>query len=139
MRIESSMTPNRMTPLASIHSASIVLDTNFLMLPVQFKIDIFEEFRGSELITFSACIKELEKIAAGRKKDAAAAKIALNLVKKEKIRIVKTGKKADKAIMDYAAKNECAVATNDKKLLKALKNKGIKILRLRQRKFIIGV
>ena len=63
----------------------------------------------------------------------------MEMLKKEEIRVVKTGKKADKTIMDYAAKNECAVATNDKKLLKALKNKGIKILRLRQRKYIIEV
>ncbi len=114
----------------------IILDTNFLMLPAQFKIDIFEELKGSELATFSSCIKELEKIASGRGKDASSAKVALELIKRQKIEILSGGKNADKAIIDYAVKNRCAVATNDKKLLKALKDKGIKILRLRQERVI---
>ncbi len=115
----------------------IILDTNFMMLPAQFKIDIFKELEGKEIATFSSCINELKAIASGRGKDAASAKVALELAKRHKIEIIKyASKSADKAIMDYAAKNRCAVATNDKKLLKALKDKGIKILRLRQKRLI---
>lgn len=121
---------------ALYHVMRIILDTNFMMLPAQFGVDIFEELKGNELATFSSCINELKIIASGRGRDAPSARVALELIKRQKIEILNAGKSADKAIIDYAVKNRCVVATNDKKLLKALKDKGIKILRLRQERVI---
>jgi len=114
----------------------ILLDTNFLLAPAQFKTDIFELLRNDELYTLDLCIKEMEKLAKGKGKNAAAAKVALELLEKNNVKILKTGKKknADAAIIDTAKAGNYAVATNDKKLIKSLKSYRIKIIRLKQKK-----
>lgn len=115
----------------------IILDTNFLLLPAQFKIDIFQELKNNELIIFDLAIRELKKIARSKGKAGINANIALKLIKNKKIKIIKARGKVDKAIIDYAKNFNCWVATNDKKLIKALKKNEIKIIRLRQKKFLV--
>lgn len=112
----------------------ILLDTNFLLVPVQFKVNIYELLEG-DLITLDACIRELEKLARSKGKDGANAKVALKLAKNVKIIRAKSIR-ADVAIINYAKSHGCAVATNDRKLIKTLKSKGIKIIRLRQMKLL---
>jgi uncharacterized protein len=113
----------------------ILLDTNFLMAPAQFKVNIYEMLDG-EPITLSVCVRELEKLAAGKSKDAASAKISLAMAKKY-VKIIKSSGRADSAIISYASANDCTVATNDTKLIKVLKSKGIKVIRLRQKKLLV--
>ncbi len=114
----------------------ILLDTNFMLLPVQFKLDIYEELRGYELITLDVCIKELKRLSRSKSKSS---KIKVNIARElaKKVRIIESEsmgrKSADKKILGYALENKCAVATNDKALIKSLKAHGIKIIRLRQR------
>jgi len=117
----------------------VILDTNFLLVPVQFRVDIFKELKGNDLITLDLCVKELQKISKSKRKEASAASIALGLVKKRKIRIIKAKPPTDSALLNYAKRNNCTVATNDRKLIKGLKNNKIKIIRLRQKKYIVGV
>ena len=114
----------------------ILLDTNFLILPGQ-KIDIYELLEGKELVTLDLCMKELQRLAEGKKKDAGAAKIAL-LLAKNRVKVVKScAKSADLGIISEAKKHKyLVVATNDRKLIKTLKKHGIRILRLRQGRMI---
>ena len=119
----------------------ILVDTNFLLLPAQFKIDIFKELRKhGSLVTVDACIRELERISKGRSRSAMHAKLALALIKKRKIKSIKSWKtreSADTALSNHAKKYNCAVATNDRKLIKNLKNNGITVIRLRQKRYLI--
>ncbi|MCX6821949.1 MAG: nucleotide-binding protein, partial [Candidatus Aenigmarchaeota archaeon] len=84
----------------------IILDTNFLMIPYQFNVDIFEEIKRImeekyELIIFDKIIEELERIAESKGKDASAARIALGLIKKKEVKIITTNEKTvDNAIID---------------------------------------
>jgi len=113
-----------------------LLDTNFLMVPVQFKVDIFSELGEYELVTLDNCIAELKKISKGKNRDAVAAKIAMKMTE-GRVRVVSTTVKiTDTAIVNYARKHGCAVATNDQNLMKTLKKYGIKIIRLRQKKYL---
>ena len=114
----------------------ILLDTNFLVLAGK-KVDIYELLSGSELLTLDSCIRELEKLAASRKKDAAAARIAMNVMK-GRVKIIKTeAKNTDSAILGEAKRHKSlAVATNDRKLIKNLKAHGIRVIRLRQGKML---
>ena len=113
-----------------------LLDTNFLMVPAQFKVDIFSELGEYELVTLDRCMTELEKISKGKGRDAAAAKIAMKMAK-GRVRIARAeGRGTDTAIVNYAKKKKCAVATNDQNLMKTLKKYGIKIIRLRQKKYL---
>lgn len=114
----------------------VLLDTNFLMLPAQRRVDIYRELKG-KLVTLKSCVRELEELAEGRGRAAIQARVALELAK-GKVRIVDAKGSADKVILSYAAGKKCAVATNDRKLIKSLKRHGVKIIRLRQGKFIIS-
>lgn len=114
----------------------VLLDANFLMLPNQFGIDIFEYLNFYDLFTLSSIVKELSKISKQRGKDGKAAKVALDLLGMKGIRIVETNLKGDKAIISYALKEKCKVATNDQELMSILKKNGIKIIRMKQKKFL---
>ena len=116
----------------------IVIDTNFLLIPAQFKVDIFSEIDrichfGYSLCVLDKSINELEGISG---KDKPAAKLALSLIKAKKLKIIKTNEKksVDDLILDM---NNVIVATLDKELIRKLKEKGTKIIRLRQKKYLV--
>lgn len=115
----------------------IILDTNFLMMPNQFGIDIFEYLNDCELFTLSACIDELKKLAKGKGKNSKAAKVALELIKEKNVHVIKTKGKADQEIVNQAAAGDYYVGTNDVELITRLKKKNVKIVRLKQKKYLI--
>ena len=116
----------------------VLLDTNFLLMPNQFGIDIFEYLKFYDVFTLSQCVDELKKLSKGKGKDGRAARIGLDLIKKNDIEVVKSPEKTtDRAILAYAVRENCMVGTNDKELIKALKKKGIKIIRLKQKKYLV--
>ncbi|HLD85721.1 MAG TPA: hypothetical protein VI968_04150 [archaeon] len=110
----------------------ILLDTNMLIAAVQFKAKW-----PDKSFTLSSCVDELEKIALGKKNDSMHARASLKILKLMKIPVENTDKKGDTAILNYALRQRCPVATNDKKLLRKLQSKGIKVFRLRQKKLIV--
>ena len=120
----------------------IILDTNFLLIPGQFGVDIFSEFDRMcdfkyELVVVPETLIELEGILKGKssKKDKMAAGLGLQLMKRHKVKALKYRKlfkRADEAIISVAAKNSF-VATQDGGLRKRLKNRsGAIILRKKQ-------
>jgi rRNA-processing protein FCF1 len=114
----------------------VLLDSNMLMVPNQFGVDIFEFLKYDHPVTLTSCIAELKKLSRRKTKDGKAARVALQLVKQKKIEVIKTKKRGDAALMDYALRERCAVATNDKELIAKLKKEEIKIIRLRQEKYL---
>jgi uncharacterized protein len=114
-----------------------LLDTNFLLLPHQFGVDIFEYLKFYDLATLDVCIKELNKLAKNRGEKGMGARVALQLLKTKNVAVEKAKEKTvDKALLEYAVNNRCVVGTNDKVLIKALKVQGIKIIRLKQNKYL---
>ncbi|HIG96753.1 MAG TPA: DNA-binding protein [Candidatus Aenigmarchaeota archaeon] len=113
-----------------------LIDTNMLLVPHQFGVDVFEFLRDYELFTLSSCRAELRKLSHKRGDDGKAAKIGLMLLKENKIPVVRVKEQGDKAILNYAIQERCSVATNDIALIKALKNSNIKIIRLKQKKYL---
>ena len=119
----------------------ILLDTNFLLIPVQFKVDIFSEI--ARIITFEykllvldKTIEELKSIVENQKgKHNEAAKIALQLLKIKKVNIIKTksSKGTDDEIIYYAENKKCFVATQDKDLKRRLVNQGNSVIILKQK------
>ena len=113
----------------------VILDTNFLTLPHQFGIDIFEEIpkmveERCELVSLDSVINELEKIREKGGLDGISAKIALNLVEAKGIKILRTKGPTDEEILRMSDKNTI-VATNDRNLIKKLKDKNVKVIYLR--------
>lgn len=122
----------------------IILDTNFLLIPVQFKVDIFSELHRICDFKYQLCIvdktiDELNKIiqSKAKLKDKTAAKIALQLIKKEGIKIIETNElNADDAIVSLAEKESIVVATQDKILRNRIKKTKSKIIILRQKQYL---
>jgi len=119
----------------------IILDANFLMVPAQFGVDIFEGIttllnRKPEPIILTPTYRELQKLAASKHpKRRLEARLALELA--EKCRMVKAEPSADETVDDLiirlAEKWKCPVATNDRELRKKLKKKVVPVVFLRQK------
>lgn len=116
----------------------IILDTNFLTIPYQFGLDIFEEIKkiisdNFELVTLDGVINELENLAKNKGKDSRAAKIGLELIEKNQVKIIKTElENVDDSIVEISDE-DTIVATNDKELKQRLKDKGVKVIYLRSK------
>lgn len=121
----------------------IILDTNFLMICEQFKVDIFTEIDRIclfkyKLYVVDKTIDELKKIIEEQKgKHKFAAKIALQLIKKKKISVIKTKEgHVDDLILDLLGKNTI-LATQDALLRKKAVKKGIKVIFLRSKNYLV--
>jgi len=117
---------------------NIILDTNFLMIPAQFKVDIFSEIERIvndkyQIYVLKGTIEELNKIIKEQKhKHKMAAKLALKLIKAKGLKILDINQKPVDKILTELSK-EYIIATQDKELKKEIKNKII----LRQKKYLV--
>jgi len=117
----------------------VIIDSNFLFVPSQFKIDIFEELakllnQRFEPVLLSTTYNELltmaEKGSPRRRKQAS---LALKLA--EKCRVIAVEKKweetNDEVILRIAADWKSPVATNDRELRKKLRSRRVSVIFLR--------
>ncbi len=121
----------------------IVLDTNILMAVAQFKFDLFGALESGlndkyAMFVLDKTIIELEKlINQARLSQQKAAKLALSLIASQKIGIIPTEsnqKTVDDELCDLKG---YSVVTQDKELKRRLKERGIEVLTMRQKKTII--
>ncbi len=105
------------------------------MIPVQFRVDIFEELKRlgyDKYIVPLAVIKELENLGRNlRGKDRTAAKVALSLA--QRCETIEVSGHADDVIIELATELGAAVLTNDIGLRKRLESEQIPIICLRQK------
>ena len=118
----------------------IVLDTNFLLIPARFKVDVFAELRrvldvDYEVYFPDVCWNELESLAKGKSRHAREAKIGLELAKSKGVKTLVTGQKghADDIILRLAEKERFITATQDLTLAKRLRSKGLISIVLRNK------
>jgi rRNA-processing protein FCF1 len=122
----------------------IILDTNFLLIPVTQKVDIFSEIdriipERYQLYIIDKSLDELDNIAkTAKQKDRSAAAFAKQLIIKKNIQIINTGKKntVDEEILLNAKKGTTIVATQDKMLKNQLKMLQIPVIILRQKRHL---
>jgi len=120
----------------------VILDSNFLFVPAQFKIDVYEELtillnQRFEPILLSTTHQELQTIAKkgspSRKKQAS---LALELA--NKYRLVKVekgeGETNDDVILRVATEWKSPVATNDRELRKKLRAQNMPVIYLRSKR-----
>ena len=120
----------------------IILDTNFLMIPLQFKVDIFSEIEricsfNYGLFIFWQSIDELNNIVEKQKgKSKNAAQFALKLIRLKSIGILESeGKSVDDIILKNVDK-DTVIATQDRLLKKKLLEKRVSVIILRQKKYL---
>ncbi|MEM2119362.1 MAG: hypothetical protein QW840_04490 [Candidatus Bathyarchaeia archaeon] len=122
-------------------TVKVILDSNALFVPLQFKIDIFEELgnllkANFEPVLLSSVQLELEKLS--QKKNTKMGKIAQFALKQaEKCKRVKVeteeGLSTDDIIVKIASQWHCPVFTNDTDLKKRLRDINVPIIYVRQK------
>jgi rRNA-processing protein FCF1 len=115
----------------------MILDTNFMIDLGRFGIGIDEIDKvmteNYEMQIVSSSVSELKKIASTAADESKFAKYALMIMDLRKIKILETSEGADAAIVSFADK-DTIVATNDIKLRKKLKEKGVRCIYVRSKK-----
>ncbi len=125
-------------------ATKIIIDTNFLLIPVVFKVDIFAEIERIcnfpyELCVVEKTVEELAKIVCkGKKKDAIAARIGDLLIKEKHVAMLPMvgSHTVDDALVKYG-KQGAIIATQDKDLKRNLKSLGVRCIVLRQKSFLL--
>ena len=119
----------------------VILDSNFLFIPFQFKIDIFEELKNLvgkfEPVVLSTTMEELEKLATEKtEKTRRQALSALRLTERCTVVNVEIGptESYDDVIVRKAKEWNCSAATNDRELRRRLRVELISVIYLRQKK-----
>jgi len=122
---------------------TIILDTNFLVDCLAWKVDFFSEIARilpfqHRLAVIDKTLDELETIIIKGKQDAKiGARIARQLILKKRIGIIRTSRQGcvDALILKTATKDSI-VATQDQNLKRRLRAKGVPIVVIRQRKYL---
>tara|TARA_Y100000310_G_scaffold186269_1_gene186351 strand:- start:8098 stop:8448 length:351 start_codon:yes stop_codon:yes gene_type:complete len=107
----------------------IILDTDFLLTSIKFKVDIFSEI--NRICEFNYTLHIIDKTL-DELKNKKLENIALKLIKK--LNIIKTNK--DKTVDDLILElkeDNLIVATQDQELKKRLKKENIQIITIRQK------
>ncbi|MFH1315998.1 MAG: PIN domain-containing protein [Candidatus Woesearchaeota archaeon] len=120
----------------------ILLDTNFLMIPFQFNVDIFSELKRVcdfkyDLYILDRSVDELNTlIDRDNSRTSKIAKMALQLKRDKDIKVIKTIEKkhTDDLILE---KKGFIVATRDMNLIRKLNENSKKYITLRQKKYLI--
>ena len=119
----------------------VILDSNFLFIPSQFQVDIFEELsrllsqRLDPVILSPTRTELLKKSEKGSPKMRKKASLALEFAEKCLLVDVEQGveETPDDVIVRVAAEWKCPVATNDRMLRKRLRNISVPVIYLRQK------
>lgn len=119
----------------------VILDSNFLFVPSQFRVDIFEELESLlgqrvDPVLLSPTYQEIRKIAEkGPPKMRQQASLALKLTEKCRVVQVERGfeETCDDVIVRIAKEWRSPVATNDGTLRRRLRNINVPVIYLRQK------
>lgn len=134
-------TGKRLAENETASTLQVLLDSSFLFIPSQFKVDIFDELtrvlrRRFEPIVISTTYDELHTIVkTGSPKTRQQAALALKIADKcRRFRVKRESREShDDVIVRIASKIKCCVATNDKELRKRLRNRSVAVVYLRQK------
>ena len=115
---------------------TVVLDTNFILHCISYKIDFMRELERLLDERFEACIfnktlHELEGKKEGRLAKALIEKLGIKLIKAPE------GMNVDSALLDLPPLT--LVGTQDKALKEKLKKRGIEVISIRQKQYLTTV
>ena len=119
----------------------VILDTNFLVLPLEERIDVLDQIRdllgarSIPILLLESLEEALNKCVSSSPSERRLFKSALNLL--DNIAIESSGiiqGKVDERILQFSIRRKAIVATNDKELRKRLRSLGITVLYFREGK-----
>ena len=122
---------------------TIILDTNFLVDCLSWKVDFFRELE--RICPFTYQLKIVDKsvdeldmiIKTGKPAVKIGARLSKQLIQKGRIKVIPTSKQGytDTLILNVTDKNT-VVATQDQGLKRRLRSKGIPIIVIRQKRYL---
>ena len=123
----------------------VLLDTNFLLVPIRFGVDIFAEAERAlnqlvELTVTSGVLREMESLKeeAGpkfqRELDFALTLASRCAVVEDEPR---EGETVDDSLIRLASEHGYVVATTDSELRRRLRDRGLKVLYMRQKRYLV--
>lgn len=115
----------------------VILDTNFIVDSIRFKIPIFSELAGNEIFVLDSIEKELETIIKRGTNEAKLAKLAKQVLESKGLKALKSiEKNTDMSLLAYSQK-EYTIATQDSLLRNLIREKGGKTIFIRQKKYLV--
>ena len=115
----------------------VVLDTNMLLVPYQFGVDVVEEIHRilpeAEIYTIPQVLEELKRLETSKRmKERLGARIGRRVLERVKILSDVPPRPADTALLELA-KQGYVIATNDRELKKRIWQEGGRVIYLRER------
>jgi rRNA-processing protein FCF1 len=114
----------------------VALDTNILLVPFQFGVDIFEEIQrlvpGARLVVLKGTLRELDKIANQGTKEKKWVALVKKLLEKHHVEILPKDGPVDRKLAELA-KSGVIIATNDRELKNKVWSAGGKVISLREK------
>ena len=141
-------------PLSASTPAQIFLDANFILTPATLNLDIYKQLdvnfpKSFKLVVLSAIFTELEdKIKRYPRKTKLKQEYQLcrAILEQQKYTLIQCerqhpGKLVDDLLLDYVSNSvkqgqDAYIATNDKELRRKCRNHNIKVIFVRQKKFL---
>jgi len=135
-------------------SSQIFLDANFILVPSTLKIDIYKQLQINfpkpfKLVVLSAIFTELEEKIRKyplKNKLKQEYKLCREILEQQSYTLIQCerqhpGKLVDDLLLEFALNsfkegNDVYIATNDKELRRKCRNRNIKVIFVRQRKFL---
>lgn len=120
--------------MATASSYKVILDSNFLLVPFQFNVDIFKELDRIldvkyEVFVTDGVIQELRSLNSQKARGALSMALKLPVIETK-------AKGVDDALLGLAS-GDTIICTNDKILIEKLKSKGLPVIYLRQKKYLV--
>ena len=117
----------------------VVLDTNFMLIPFQFSVDIKAELDrildfNYRIYTLDGVLKELEVLSKEKGRSGRAAKASLKMAKD--FPTLTANGDIDDTLLRLAS-NDTIICTNDRILKEKIKRKGAPVIYLRQKKYLM--
>lgn len=114
----------------------VALDTNMLLVPFQFGVDIFDEIRrlvpGAKIVVLKGTIRELNKIAEQGVKEKKYVLLAKRLLDMHRVEIVNRDGPVDSELLRLAREG-VIIATNDRELKRKVWDVGGRVIALREK------
>lgn len=122
----------------------VLFDTNFLLIPVRFHVDIYDETINAlgDIVEFTVPSTVMDEIKALKQRSKPKFVKELSLAEKiaERCRVIPVtlgeDETVDDSILRVASLNGYVVGTTDAELRRRLRLKGVRVLVLRQRQYI---
>ena len=121
----------------------LLVDTNFLLVPVRFKVDIFTESQEAvnDLVEFYVSSRVLDEIKILKEKSNGTFVRQLSLAEKlaEHCTIIQDSSqtRVDQSLIDLALEEDMVLGTADSELRQKARDAGVKVVYLRQKSHLI--